>query len=92
MGVNPIYAAIEDAVISSLETDNGVFLPDDFTVTIDDPAFQVLLKGLVFTNTQKPVPPTLKRILLEIQGRKVTVRSELDPEPWLPLPIAEALH
>lgn len=90
--MNPIYEAIQDAVISSLETDESVWLPDEFTVTIDDAAFQVLLKGLVYTQSGKRLEQTVKRVLLEIQGHQVTVRSDKDPEPWLPITREEALH
>lgn len=90
--MNPIYEAIQDAVISSLETDQAIWLPDEFTVTIEDAAFQILLKGLVYTQTGKKLEPTLKRVLLEIQGHRVTVRSDKDPEPWLPITREEGLH
>ena len=90
--MNPIYDAIQDSVISTLETDQGIWLPDEFTVTIEDAAFVILLKGLVSTETGKPMAPTLKRVVLEIQGHRVIVRSDKDPEPWLPITREEGLH
>lgn len=89
---SPFYELIEDAIISTLESDTGAFLPDEFVVTIEDAAFVQLLRGLVSTTDQKPLPPTLKRVLLEIQERRVTVRSDKDPDPWLPITREEALH
>lgn len=89
---NPIYELIEDSVLSVLETDTGAFLPDEFTVTLEDTAFVQLLRGLVSTQTGKPLPPMLKRIVLEIQDRRITVRSDKDPDPWLPAPVESAIH
>lgn len=92
LAVNPIFEAIQDAMVASLETDESVWLPYEFSVTIDDAAFQVLLKGLVYTQTGKKLEPTLKRVLLEIQGYRVTVHSDKDPDPWLPMTREEGLH
>lgn len=89
---NPIFELIEDSILSVLETDTGAFLPDEFAVEIEDAAFVQLLKGLVYTTNQKPVPPTLKRVLLEIQDRKVTVRSDKDPEAWAVVPLESVIH
>ena len=100
---NPIYELIEDSVLSVLETDTGAFLPDEFTVTLLSTAgglalarvrhaFVQLLRGLVSTQTGKPLPPMLKRIVLEIQDRRITVRSDKDPDPWLPAPVESAIH
>lgn len=88
--MNWIYDAIEGAIISSLES--GPWLPDRFELTIEDVAFQHLIKSLKVTSTGKPVAPTVKRVTLRIQERHVTVRSDRDPEPWLPIVREEGLH
>lgn len=90
--MNPIWEAIQESVEFSLESDTGVFLPDHFTVEIEDKAFQLLLKGLVYTSTGKPMDPSLKRVTIEMYDRKITVRSDRDPEPWLPVLRSETLH
>lgn len=90
--MNPIWEAIQEAVESSLEHDNGVFLPDRFTVEIEDEAFQLLLKGLVHTGTGTKLEPTLKRVSIEMYDRTITIRSDRDPEPWLPVLRSETLH
>lgn len=80
---NPILEAIEDGLMASLETDDAVArLPDAFTIHLDDAAFQVLLKGLVHPGTNKQVDQKLKRVTMRILGFLVTIRSDLDPEPW----------
>lgn len=88
--MNFVYEAIEDAIISSLES--GPWLPDQFELTVDDAAFQLLIKSLKVTATGKPVSPDVKRVTLRIQERHVTVRSDRDPEPWLPITREEGLN
>lgn len=77
-----IFEAIQDGVISSLESETGHWLPTEFWITIDDPAFQKLVSELVLLDTNTPVPAATKRLTLYIQGHRVIVRSSLDPDPW----------
>ena len=88
--MNWIYDTIEDAIISSLE--KGPWLPDQFELTIEDVAFQHLIKSLKVTSTGKPVSSAVKRVTLRIQERHVTVRSDRDPEPWLPITREDGLN
>ena len=88
--MNWVYDAIQDATIASLEA--GPWLPDQFELTIDDEAFQLLIKSLKVVSTGKPVAPTVKRVTLRIQERHVTIRSDRDPEPWLPITREEGLN
>jgi hypothetical protein len=88
--VNFVYEAIEDAIIASLES--GPWLPARFELTIEDVAFQQLTKGLVIAGTSKRVDPKMKRVTLRIQERHVTIRSDRDPEPWLPITREDSLH
>lgn len=90
--MNPIWEAVQEAIESSLEHDTGIWLPDQFTLEIVDDAFQLLLKGLVHTATQKPLEPTLKRVTVQMYDKKITIRSDRDPEPWLPVLRSETLH
>lgn len=81
--LNPVFDAIQDTIIACLEQPNGgCWLPDEFLVTIEDDSFLVFLKGMVDTKDRKPLPQTLKRVSLHIQGYTVIVRSDKDPEPW----------
>ena len=88
--MNWVYDAIEDAIIASLEA--GPWLPYGFEVTIEDGAFIQLIKSLKSTSTGKKVEPTVKCVTLRIQERYVTVRSDRDPEPWLPITREEGLN
>jgi hypothetical protein len=88
--MNWVYDAIEDAIISSLE--NGPWLPDRFELTIENAAFLQLIKSLKVTATGLPVASTVKRVTLRIQERYVTVRSDRDPEPWLPITREDGLN
>lgn len=91
--MNPIYETIQDAVIACLEQENeGIWLPDEFEIMIDDAAFQVLLKGLVMPVTRAPMDMKKKRVLLSIQGHRVTIRSDKDPEQWAIILRSEGLH
>jgi len=88
--VNWVYEIIQDVIVSSLET--GPWLPDQFELTIQDRAFKILLKGLVVAGTSKKLDPKLKRVTMRIQEHYVTVRSDRDPEPWLPVTRSDTLH
>lgn len=89
---NQLYEIIEDSIISTLETDNGIFLPETFTVSLEDQHFQELIKGMTYKSTKAPIPSTAKRIILKIQDFNVTVRCDSDPEPWLPILWSENIH
>lgn len=88
--MNWVYEAIQDAIIASLEA--GPWLPERFELTVEDAAFVQLIKSLVYPATGKKVEPTVKRVTLCIQERYVTVRSDKDPEPWLPVAREDTLH
>jgi len=88
--MNWIYESIQDAIIASLE--EGPWLPDEFELTIEDVAFRHLIKSLKVTATGKPVPADSVRVTLQIQGKRVLVRSDKDPEPFLPITREEGLH
>ena len=87
--MSKIYAIIQDVVISSLE--KGDLLPPEFTLELEDEHFTALLKTLVVGGTKTPVDQNLKRILLQIQDLRITVRSHLDPQDWF-LDPAETVH
>lgn len=88
--MNWVFQEIQTSIQESL-ADNP-WLPWEFTLTIDDTAFIALIGCMKYTKTGQRVPVGTKRILLTILDHKVTVRSELDPEPWMPMPLEEALH
>jgi hypothetical protein len=77
---NPIFEAIEDEIIKSLE--QGAKLPPIFTITLADVEFKALLPGLVNTATQLPLPTTTTKVKLNLLGHSVVVRSEVDADDW----------
>lgn len=88
--MNWVYDIVQDTIISSLET--GPWLPGHFELTIQDEAFRVLIEGLVVAGTDEKVSPKVKRITMRIQEHRVTIRSDRDPEPWLPTNPEDVLH
>jgi hypothetical protein len=79
---------IEDVVASTIVED-GVRLPRNFTVTIDQEPFAQLLR-------ERQVPPnqTRQTLTVKVMGVSyvITVRSELDPDDWLPMLFSDSLH
>lgn len=83
-----IEEIIEDVLCSTLVED-GKTLPRSFTVTIDQEPFAILAR-------ERRVPPNQTRQVLTVQvmgvSYVVTVRSELDPDDWLPMLRSDTLH
>ena len=59
--MNRVYEIIQDTIIQSLE--DGPWLPDDFTITIDDESFKELAGSLKFTSSGKRVSENIKSSL-----------------------------
>lgn len=90
--MNPYYAIIEDSLIEALERDSGIWLPEEFEVTVPDEEFKAFVAAGLAYPDKAPVPLTAKHITVKIQGYMVLVRSEADPDNWLPVLRSEALH
>lgn len=79
---------IEDVVASTI-VEAGVRLPRSFTVTIDQEPFAQLLR-------ERQVPPnqTRQTLTVKVMGVSyvITVKSENDPEDWLPELFRDTLH
>ena len=79
---NWVLAEIRDAVIASKES--CPWLPEEFGLELEDTAFVALITDLKSLKTGKRIPVGVKRISITVQEHRVTVRSDADPEPWLP--------
>lgn len=95
--MNPFYDIIEDTITEALEREETFWLlPDDFEISIPDDAFQAMLKaGLMYsagTVVGQSVPKDTKCITLQILEHRVTVRSDEDPDRWLPILRSDAIH
>lgn len=79
---------IEDVVASTV-VEADVSLPRSFTVTIDQESFAQLLR-------ERKIPPNLTRQILTVKvmgvSYVITVRSEKDPDDWLPMLFSDSLH
>lgn len=77
----------EELAVTIVE--QGRVLPATFTVTIDQEPFAQLLR-------ERRVPPTLTRLDLNFRimgvSYVITVKSENDPEDWLPELFRDTLH
>lgn len=83
-----IEELIEDVVASTI-VEAGVRLPRSFAVTIDQEPFAQLLR-------ERQVPPnqTRQTLTVKVMGVSyvITVKSENDPEDWLPELFSDTLH
>lgn len=83
-----IGEVIEDVLAEAI-VEHGVKLPKVITLTIDQEPFAALLR-------EHKVPPNLTRktFSLKVMGvsYEVIVRSENDPEDWLPVLRSDTLH
>lgn len=90
MTKSPIYDIIEDTVIESLE--GGPWLPLRFSVVIDNIAFRAFANTLKVSSTGLRIPVTQMRLTVNIQGHTILVRSDKDPDPWMPMLHSETLN
>lgn len=83
-----IEGIIEDVVTSTL-VEHDKRLPRSFTVTLDQEPFAQLAR-------ERMVPPnqTRQTLIVKVMGVSyiVTVRSELDPDDWLPEDFRDMLN
>lgn len=83
---------IEDVLMSFLEKET-CRLPQAFTVVVPDEQLRWLIENDCPPRHYKLVTCVqLMRITLDINGFSVTIRSEKDPDDWLPMTRSEAWH
>ena len=89
---NPYLEIFQDCIIGALEHED-CHLPQSFTVFIEDEAFVDMLKhGLIYLDTKKKIPWTVKKITYQVCGYNMTVRSDEDPDWWLAVNFEETVH
>ncbi len=74
MSPNPIFNAIEDALVRCLEA--GAQLPHEFTIVFADDAFHALLAAGVGDSSRAPLSPETRWLRFAIAGHAVTIIHE----------------
>lgn len=73
-----VYQAIVAGMMATLRSPKAYWLPMEFTVRIPPRAFKRLVDTTVIATTQEKHPPDTRRLLLAIDGYRVTVKAEDD--------------